>query len=309
MTRTTLARKFAGRAVFPLAFGPMRLSYAGRPSEEEGRRIIRWALDAGVTVLDTANVYCQGPDLMGQNERLIRAALDEWNGNRAAVIVCSKGGHVREEGPDGTISRDGTRAALRSACEASLTALGVDRIEVYYHHSPDPRTPIEESLHALAELQAEGKVEHVAVSNYDADQVRLARTIVDIVAVQNRFCFNNRQAAPVVRLCDELGIAFVPWGVLGRTAAAIPPDSGVSAVARARGVSPQRVALAWAMAQARCIIPIIGARSQQSLEDCMGSAELTLTSEELDLVDSTDNPVAPDGPASGGSPAQTERRP
>jgi aryl-alcohol dehydrogenase-like predicted oxidoreductase len=153
---------------------------------------------------------------------------------------------------------------------------------------------------ALRQLQDEGKIHHAAVSNYTAEQVRFARTIVDVVAVQNRFCFNNRDAAPVVQLCDDLGIAFVAWGVLGRTAAAIPPTSGVSAVARNRGVSPQRIALAWALAQARCVMPIVGARTRPSLADCLASVAVELTREELDLIDSTDDPERKTAPEQKG---------
>jgi aryl-alcohol dehydrogenase-like predicted oxidoreductase len=282
-----LMRRIGGRPAFPLAFGPMRLSYAGRPPEPVARQIIRRSLDAGVTMLDTANVYCESSGTTGHNERLIRAALAEWDGDRDGVLVATKGGHVRAA--DGSISRDGTPSGIRRACEASLVALGVDRIGLYYHHSPDPRVPIEESLGVIKELREEGKIDRVAVSNYTVDQIQRARTILELTAVQNRYSFHDRGSEPVVALCSELGLAFVAWGVLGRSSTAIPVDSGIAQVGRARGVSPQRVALAWTLARSDCVIPIVGARTWTNVADCLAAVELDLTQSELLLIKATDS--------------------
>jgi len=264
----------------------MRLSYAGRPAEAEAVRLIQEALDAGVGFLDTADVYCETSAEVGHNERLIRRALQDRDED---VLVATKGGHVRL--PDGSIGRNGKPAAIRAACERSLMALGLDRIAVYYHHSPDPSVPIEESLGAISELQAEGKVAGVGVSNYNIAELERARTVVDVVAVQNRLSYADRESIAVMRHCEREGIAFCPWGVLGRSSTAIGSSTAVAGIAHDRGLSAQRVAVAWTLAQASCVIPIVGARAFVNLADCLAAPLLDLSEEELVLIERMDAPA------------------
>jgi aryl-alcohol dehydrogenase-like predicted oxidoreductase len=265
----------------------MRLSYAGRPPEADAVRVIRQVIETGVTLLDTADVYCETAETTGHNERLIRDAI----AGRDDILVATKGGHVRR--PDGSIGRSGSAEAIRASCEASLRALGVERIDLYYHHSPDPLIPFLESLGAIADLQREGKVAAVGVSNYRVAELEQARAVVDVAAVQNRLSHADRESLEVVRYCERAGIAFLPWGVLGRSSTAIDPTSPLAGLARVRGVSPQRVAVAWALSQSPCVIPVIGARSFANVADCLAAAGLVLTEADLDVIDGSLDSTAP----------------
>ena len=169
-----------GADVFPIGLGGMPMSLSGRPPEERSVRAIHAALDAGVNLIDTADAYCVDESDFGHNERLIAKAL---HGRRDGVIVATKGGHTR---PGGAWELDGSREHLRAACEASLRALETDRIDLYQYHRPDPKVPYEESIGAIKELQDEGKVRWVGISNASVEQIDLACSIVDVVAVQNQ---------------------------------------------------------------------------------------------------------------------------
>ena len=165
-------RTLGTRTVGAIGLGGMPLSIEGRPDEAQAVRTVHAALDAGVTLLDTADAYCLGPDEVGHNERLLAKALASWSGDRDAVLIATKGGHTRP--PDGSWALDGSREHLRAACEASLTALGVESIGLYQFHRPDPQVPWAESVGALEELRQEGKVQLVGVSNADPAQIREA---------------------------------------------------------------------------------------------------------------------------------------
>ena len=277
-------RKLAGADVFPIGLGAMPMSLSGRPPEEQSIRAIHAALDAGVNLIDTADAYSADESDVGHNERLIAKALA---GRREGVIVATKGGHTRTAGGDWEV--DGSREHLRAACEASLTALGTDRIDLYQYHRPDPSVPYAESIGALKELQDEGKVRWIGVSNADADQIEEALAIADIVSVQNQLSLEY--TAPIsggeVELCTERGIAFLPWSPLGGisvAAGAAGAHDPVQEIADAHGVSPQRVALAWLLALSPVVIPIPGASRPESIQDSLQAVELELSHEELQAI-------------------------
>ena len=275
-------RTLGDRTVGAIGLGGMPLSIEGRPDEAQAVRTVHAALDAGVTLLDTADAYCLGADEVGHNERLLARALSSWSGDRDAVVVATKGGHTRP--PDGSWALDGSREHLRAACEASLTALGVEAIGLYQFHRPDPQVPWAESVGALEELRQEGKVRLVGVSNADPDQIREAAAITSLAAVQNELSPRFRSSEPEVDLCASLGVAFLPWSPLGGIAQAgdLGAAHGAFAeVAAERGVSPQQVCLAWLLAQAPVVVPIPGARRVESILDSVAAADLVLSDEEL----------------------------
>ena len=277
-------RTLGTRTVGAIGLGGMPLSIEGRPDEAQAVRTVHAALDAGVTLLDTADAYCLGPDEVGHNERLLATALASWSGDRDAVLIATKGGHTRP--PDGSWALDGSREHLRAACEASLTALGVEAIGLYQFHRPDPQVPWAESVGALEELRQEGKVQLVGVSNADPAQIREAAAVTTLASVQNELSPRFRSSEPEVELCDSLGVAFLPWSPLGGIAKAGDLGAGaLGEVAAERGVSPQQVCLAWLLAKSPVVIPIPGARRVESILDSVAAAELQLSAEELARLD------------------------
>jgi aryl-alcohol dehydrogenase-like predicted oxidoreductase len=276
-------RNLAEANLFPIGLGEMPMSLAGRPPEERSIRAIHAAIDAGVNLIDTADAYCRGEHDFGHGERLVAEAL---RGRRDGVIVATKGGHTR---PGGGWSLDGRPEYLRAACEASLRALETDRIDLYQFHRPDPDVPYAESIGAIKELQDEGKVRWVGISNASVEQIELACSIVDIVSVQNQLSLEYPYPIEKgeVAECERRGIAFLPWSPLGgipnadRAPASHDP---VRAAAEAHGVSPQQVALAWLLALSPAVIPIPGASRPESITDSVRAVELQLSDEELQAI-------------------------
>jgi aryl-alcohol dehydrogenase-like predicted oxidoreductase len=276
-------RQLAGTEVFPIGLGCMPMSLAGRPPEERSVRAIHAAVDAGVNVIDTADAYCIDEREVGHNERLIAKAL---RGRRDGVIVATKGGHTR---PGGAWELDGSREHLRAACEASLRALDTDRIDLYQFHRPDPRVSYEESIGAIKELQDEGKVRWLGISNASVELIELACSIADVVAVQNQLSleYTSPIAKGEVAACEERGLAFLPWSPLGgipNAAEAAAAHDPVATAADAHGVSPQQVALAWLLSLSPAVMPIPGASRPESIEDSVQAAELELTADELAAI-------------------------
>jgi len=279
-------RSLAGRPVSALGMGGMPLSVRSgsggdRPDADRAVRTVHAALDAGMTLIDTADAYCLDSGEVGHNERLIARALASWSGD-PDVLVATKGGHTRTA--SGGWELDGRPEHLRAACEASLTALGVQTIGLYQLHRPDPQVPWAESVGALEELRQEGKVALVGVSNADPDQIREAAAITDLASVQNELSPAFLSSLPELALCTELGIAFLPWSPLGGmgSAAGLGEDhAAFGALARARGVSPQQVCLAWHLALSPVSIPIPGASRPESVTDSAAAADLVLTPDEL----------------------------
>jgi len=266
----------SGLTVSEIGLGGMYLSLQDRPDEAAAVRTIHAALDAGVTLLDTADVYCLGDGEIGHNERLMARALREKPGAKA--VVATKGGLER---PGGAWTRNASAKHLREACEHSLKALEVERIDVYQLHAPDPAVPFEESIAALAALRGEGKIAHVGLSNVSVSEIEIARKIVPIVSVQNRWNPLDRTAetSGVLAHCAKSGIAFLPYSPFGGVGGAktLAKIGKLAEQARKRGVSPHRLVLAWMLAKSPVVIPIPGARRVESAVDSAGGGAVVLT--------------------------------
>jgi aryl-alcohol dehydrogenase-like predicted oxidoreductase len=284
---TSMPTRRLGRLqVGAIGLGEMPMSLAGRPDEARSIRTIHAALDAGVTLIDTADAYCRDGSEAGHGERLVRKALDAWSGDRGRVLVATKGGHTR---PGGDWALDGRPEHLRQACEASLRALGVEAIGLYQFHRPDPKVPFLESVGAMAELKAAGKVRLVGLSNVSVDQIKQAGQVVEVASVQNEFSPRFRRSEGELAFCAAQRIAFLPWSPLGGIGRGGSLGQGRNAafaeVAAAHGVSPQQVALAWELAKAPVVIPIPGASRPETISDSAAAATLRLSADDLARLD------------------------
>lgn len=235
----------------------------------EARSLLRRAGDLGVDFFDTADAY--GP---GVSEELLRDALHPFEG----IVVATKGGQIRL-GP-GKWRRNGRPEHLREACHESLRRLAVDRIGLYQLHAVDPDVPIEESVGALALLRGEGKIEHIGVCNVTVEELERARAVADVASVQNRFSAVDRASQPMLDLCEESGIVFVPWAPLGGGRLAVSRGA-IADIARRLGVSHAQVALAWLLHRSPSLLAIPGTRSPGHLEENVGAASLELGPDEL----------------------------
>jgi aryl-alcohol dehydrogenase-like predicted oxidoreductase len=281
-------RSLGGLTVSAIGLGGMPMSIEGRPEEQRSIATIHAALDAGVTLIDTADAYHLKPGEAGHNERLIARALATYGGDTSDVLVATKGGHIRPG--DGSWTVDGSPAHLREAAEASLKALGVDAIGLYQFHRPDPRVPYEESIGALKDLLDAGKIRLAGISNATIDQIDTARRILgegNLASVQNQFSPAFRSSEAELRHAADLGIAFLPWsplGGIGRAGDLGAEHSAVQEIADAHGVSPQQVTLAWMLALAPVVIPIPGASRPASITDSAQAADLALTGAEVERI-------------------------
>jgi aryl-alcohol dehydrogenase-like predicted oxidoreductase len=280
-------RDLGKHQVGAIGLGLMTFDQTGTQQREQLLDTVREALDAGVTLFDTADAYGpgdeRGADAQGENERLIASLLDEL-GVRDRVLLATKGGHVRTAG--GGWGTDSSADHLRRAVDASLGRLGVEQIALWQHHRPDPAVPYDEVIGTLHEIAASGKVAMVGLSNADVDQIRAAHAVLgdSLVSVQNQFSPRFRSSRPEIDVCEELGLAFLAWsplGGLGDAKELADQHPAFAEVARARQVSAQQVALAWELAQSPCVIPIPGAKRPESVRDSAGAADLELTEDEL----------------------------
>ena len=282
---TMPTRRLGGLQVSAIGLGEMPMSLAGRPDEAQSIRTIHAALDAGVTLIDTADAYCIDETEVGHGERLVAKALAAWPGDRDRVVVATKGGHTRE---GGEWNLDGRPEHLRQACEASLRALGVEAIGLYQFHRPDPKVPFAESVGTMAELKDAGKVRLVGLSNVSVDQIRQARQLVQVASVQNEFSPRFRRSEGELAFCAAEGIAFLPWsplGGIGRGRELGGRHRVFGEVAEAHGVSAQQVALAWQLAKAPAVIPIPGSSRPETITDSAAAAGLRLSDDELARLD------------------------
>jgi aryl-alcohol dehydrogenase-like predicted oxidoreductase len=272
--------------VSAIGYGGMHLSIVDRPPEAQAIRAIHAALDAGVTLIDTADVYCLHDGEIGHNERLIARALREWRGDRDAITVATKGGMTR---PEGRWERNGRPEHLRRACDRSLKALGVDRIELYQLHAPDPRVPLEDSVGALADLRSAGKVRWVGLSNVTVEEIERARGIVEITSVQNRLnpFFREALTEGVVQFCADHRLGFLAYSPTGggRLTRKIPSHPAVTAVAEHRRATPHAVVIAWVLAQGQSVIPIPSARTPEHAADSAHAAEVELSADDIAEID------------------------
>jgi aryl-alcohol dehydrogenase-like predicted oxidoreductase len=277
-------RRIGRMEVSAIGLGGMPMSIEGRPDEERSIRTIHAALDAGVTLIDTADSYHLYAGEVGHNESLIARALASYGGDTSGVLVATKGGHLRPG--DGSWTIDGSPRYIRQACEASLKRLGVDAIGLYQHHRPDPKVPYEESIGEIRDLLDAGKIQMAGISNANPEQIRKAYEILAgrLASVQNQYSPAFRSSEPELELCDQLGIAFLPWSPLGGIGRA--GDLGgrfaeFGRTAQAHGVSPQRVCLAWMLAKSEVVVPIPGASRPETILDSVAAADLVLGDDEL----------------------------
>jgi aryl-alcohol dehydrogenase-like predicted oxidoreductase len=265
------------KQVARMGFGAMRLSGPniwGPPADvAAAKQVLRRALELDVTFIDTAHAY--GPEA---NERLIGDTLHPYGDS---LVIATKVGS-RRNGP-GEWYQDGRPEALRADCERSLALLKLDTIDVLQLHAVDATVPIEESVGTLAELQREGKVRHLGVSNVDLDQLRRAQAVAKLVSVQNRYSVLHRADDDVLTHCEREGLAFIPWFPL--SAGEVGKDARLDRIAQRHGVSPWQTALAWLLDRSPAMLPIPGTSSVTHLEANVAAAGIQLTRQDrIDLA-------------------------
>jgi pyridoxine 4-dehydrogenase len=260
-----------------LGFGAMRITGEGiwgpPPDPAAAKRLLRRVVELGVNLIDTADSY--GPEV---SENLIAEALRPYPDG---LVIATKAG-LRRTGP-GEWPRDARPERIKECCEGSLRRLGLERIDLYQLHAPDPAVPLEESIGAMRELREEGKVRHIGVSNVSADELARARELVDVVTVQNRYNVADRDSEGLLEACERGGIGFIPWFPLatGRLAREGGPLERVGA---RHGATPGQVALAWLLGRSPVMLPIPGTSSVEHLEENVAAAQLRLTDDEVEEI-------------------------
>ncbi|KAB2976858.1 aldo/keto reductase [Streptomyces sp. SS1-1] len=282
-------RRIGELTVSAIGLGAMPLSIEHRPDEDRAIATVHAALDAGITLIDTADSYHWHAAERGHNELLVARALTRYGGDTSDVLVATKGGRGRPG--DGSWTVDARPAHLKQAAEASRKRLGVEAIGLYQLHKPDPAVPWAESVGALRELLDAGTVRAVGISNVTSEQIRGAHAILGdaLVSVQNRYSPAVRDAEATLELATRLGLAFLPWSPLGGISRSSldgpsgPASSGTAfhRVAADRGVSPQRIVLAWLLHRSPAVIPIPGASRPSSVVDSAGATDIELEAGEL----------------------------
>jgi len=265
--------------VHRLGFGAMRITGDGiwGPPDDPAaaRRLLRRVVELGVDLIDTADSY--GPEV---SELLIAEALHPYPGS---LVIATKGG-LRRTGP-GKWPADARPERLKECCEASLRRLGLERIDLYQLHTVDSRVPYEESVGALKELQDEGKIRHVGISNVSVEQLEQARSIVEIVTVQNRYNLEDRRCEDVLDACEAAGIGFIPWFPLA-TGDLAQRGGPLDRIARGHDATPAQIALAWLLARSPVMLPIPGTSSKEHLEENVAATRITLSDEEVAAIGS-----------------------
>ncbi|VEP11797.1 Pyridoxine 4-dehydrogenase [Hyella patelloides LEGE 07179] len=267
-----------------LGYGAMRLSgqpgnFGAYPDWEGGEQLLRRAVELKVNFIDTAEAYGAG-----FNEEIIASALHPY---KQDLVIATKGG-INKPAPD-KILADASPAFLRSGVEGSLQRLKLEQIDLYQLHRPDPKVPFAESIGALKELRDEGKIRHLGLSNVTVSQIEEARKIVPIVSVQNKFSISDRSMENVLDYCTQNNIAFIPHGSLGahplKQGAPLANAEGVIAdIATKKGAKPNQIALAWLLHRAPNIILIPGTTTIAHLEENMTASSITLTKDEINLL-------------------------
>ena len=270
-----------------IGLGGMPLSLSNRPPEPQAIEVIHRALDLGVTLIDTADSYCQDESDKHHNERLIHKALQQYSGDVSHVIVATKGGLMR---PGGDWTRNGDPNHLRETIEISFQALGGEKpIDVWQYHAPDPDYTIEESLAPAKAAVAAGMIRFVGVSNFSVEQIKRARDVVDVVSVQNQYNPWHRQPEfdGVLEYCENEGLTFLPWSPLGgsRRVSRLEDIPVIAELAQDQGASVYSIVFAWLRAKSPCIIPIPGASKTSSIEDSVRSLAVQLSEEEVKRID------------------------
>jgi pyridoxine 4-dehydrogenase len=257
-----------------LGFGAMRITGRGiwgdPPDRDTAMAALRRAVELDVTFIDTADSY--GPEV---SENLIAETLYPYPDD---LVIATKGGQTRP-GP-GRWAPDGRPEHLRQACEGSLRRLRLDQIPLYQFHRPDPKVPIEESIGALDELKADGKIRHIGVSNFSEDQYHAAERVTPIVSVQNRYNAADRSSESMVDLCEQEQLVFLPWAPIRDT----ERDTAVTDAARQHGASPQQIVLAWLLARSPQMLPIPGSGSPEHVAQNIAAASIELSPDEITAI-------------------------
>lgn len=278
-------------SVSAIGLGAMPLSMNNDnelPDRTSAIATVHAALDAGVTLIDTADIYAPSWDAMGHNEELVAEALASWGGDRSTIVVTTKGGITRTQEKD--FGRDGSLSYLRGAVESSLHRLGADVIDLYQYHRPDRWIVYGEIMQNLRTLHDEGKVRTLGISNASIEEIQIAQEVLGdaLVSVQNEFSPRHPGSYKELQYCADAGLAFLPWSPLGGTGGggrSVGERFGVFAeVGEAHGVSPQQVVLAWELALADTVIPIPGARRAASIADSAKAADLELSADEVERL-------------------------
>ncbi len=260
-----------------LGFGAMRITGPGiwGPPEdpEQAKAVLRRVPELGLNLIDTADSY--GPEV---SENLIAEVLHPYPDG---LVIATKGG-LRRTGP-GQWPRDARPERLKRCCEDSLRRLRLERIDLYQLHSPDRKVHFEDSVGALRELQGEGKIKHVGLSNVSVDQLRRAREIVEVVTVQNRYNLTDRASEAVLEACERDGLGFIPWFPLA-TGSLARPGGPLDEIARSHDATPAQVALAWLLRRSPSMLPIPGTSSVVHLEENVAAAQLELSDEEMERL-------------------------
>lgn len=284
-------RKLGPFTVSSIGLGAMPFSMGSnvRPSREQAIATVHAALDAGVTYIDTADIYAPSWDTMGHNEEIVAAALASY-GPHEGIVVGTKGGITREEGE--RWGRNGSPEYIRLAVEASLRALDVDVIDLYQWHRPDRWRVYGEVIQTFANLQQEGLIRAVGISNANVEEIEVALTVLGeggLASVQNEFSPRFRSSEDELDYCGEHGVAFLAWSPLGGTGSASKEVgqrfTAFADIAAEHGTSPQQVVLAWELAKGDHVIPIPGASRPASITDSAKAADLVLTTDEVDRLD------------------------
>ncbi|GAA3715141.1 aldo/keto reductase [Microlunatus aurantiacus] len=277
-------RTIGARSVSAIGLGGMPMSIEGRPETERSVATIHAALEAGVTLIDTADAYHRDANDVGHNEELIASALRSYGSDTSDVLVATKGGHLRPG--DGSWTKNGRPEYLKEAAKASARRLGVEAIGLYQFHRPDPDVDYADSVGALADLLDEGVIQLAGISNASVAQIDLANEVLGgrLVSVQNQFSPTFPSSRGELDHCAELGIAFLPWsplGGIGRTASVGDSHPAFLRLADERGVSLQQVILAWELALAPVVIPIPGSSRPASITDSAAAADLELSADDV----------------------------
>ena len=261
-----------------LGFGSMRITGEGiwgEPADRaEAIRVLRCAVELGINFIDTADSY--GPNV---SEEIIAEALYPYP---AGLVIATKGGFMRP-GPNQWVE-NGKPEHLRSACEGSLRRLRLERIDLYQLHRIDPKVPAEDQLGTLKDLQVQGKIKHIGLSEVSVRQIQHARTIVPIVSVQNRYSVTDRGSQDVLKYCEEEKMGFIPWFPLaaGRVSGSESPISRIAAQWKA---TSSQVALAWLLARSPVMLPIPGTSKVKHLEENVAAAELKVDAKKMQELD------------------------
>lgn len=279
-------RTIGNRRVGEIGYGAAYLSHPGRPAEAQALETLHAVIRGGVTLIDTADSYCLGETDMGHNERLVAKALAAAGRSGDGILVATKGGHTR---PAGRWEVDGRPQYVRHACEASIRALGVETIDLYQLHRPDPQVPFEDSIGALAELRREGKVRMVGLSNVSLAQIDVAQRLVPVASVQNELSPWQRQDEHngVLQACAGRGIAYLPYSPFGGDGRAkrLGEIAAIATLARNHGVTPHQVVLAWLLAKSPVIIPIPCTTRAARVAENLAAAKIALSIAELSAID------------------------